>query len=380
MRTVFNNIIDNGNLEPTPNTEYIYMHDTVWINHKSIGVDKGILVCDVEQEKYGGYTFCIVGEKDQRYNCAYGWAFVKNIPKNVELLEQIEKEIELIKFYETRSVYFRSRLDRLFTDKPNEPVDRSNDLSAEEIHLGVGDPHTMGMLNEARKDARSLCDKMKDAHIPEYDTEQNPNGLTNARWVNPSPSTNWFFTMLYKVLKHDMVNKLKVKHGEQFIDDIMKTFGVPSNLMCQHTSISDRMAAHEYEQLHKTHDASKKMDKEVESFVNKIHAGLPKVVRDRMGQKHIKCDCHPAVPERLKNMLNTKCRICGGMIGKPKEIDKKNIKCFKLIKPYPGMTKINIETSDSYGFRDDNNDELYPGMPWFLDWSEYWEPIMNKND
>lgn len=325
MRTVFNNIVDNGNLEPTPNTEYIYVHDTVWMDHKPVSVDMGILVCDVEQGKYGDYTFCIVGEKDQRYNCAYGWAFVKNTDENMLLLEQIEKGKAELKKHNIRLNDLRNKLDRLFTDKPNEPADKSNDLSVDEI---------------------SLHNKMKDAHIPGYDVAQNPNGLTDAKWIKPintKPSTNWFFAILYRILKHDMINKLKVKHGEQFIDDVMETFGIPSNLM------------------------------------DNIHAGLPKVVDDKVGKKHV-CDCHPTVPERLKNVLNTKCRICGGVIGKPKEIDENNIKCFKLIKPYPGMTKINIETSDSYGFRDDNWDELCPGMQWFLDWPEYWEPIMNKND
>jgi hypothetical protein len=344
MRTVFNNIVDNGNLEPTPNTEYIYVHDTVWINHKPVDVDMGILVCDVEQGKYGDYTFCIVGEKDQRYNCAYGWAFVKNTDENMLLLEQIEKGKAELKKHDTKLNDLRNKLDRLFTDKPNEPADKSNDLSADEIYLSVGDPHTMDMLNEARERASKRWETA--GKLEEYDVAQNPNGLTDAKWVKPiniKPSTNWFFAILYKILKHDMINKLKVKHGEQFIDDVMETFGIPSNLM------------------------------------DNIHAGLPKVVDDKVGKKHI-CDCHPTVPERLKNMLNTKCRICGGIIGKPKEIDEKNIKCFKLIKPYPGMTKINAETSDSYGFRNDDWDELYPGMPWFLDWPEYWEPIMNKID
>jgi len=28
-----------------------------------------------------------------------------------------------------------------------------------------------------------------------------------------------------------MIKKLSQKHGEQFIDDVMETFGIPSNLM-----------------------------------------------------------------------------------------------------------------------------------------------------
>lgn len=35
----------------------------------------------------------------------------------------------------------------------------------------------------------------------------------------------------YILLKKDMVNRLSEKHGEQFIDDVMETFGMPTNLM-----------------------------------------------------------------------------------------------------------------------------------------------------
>jgi glycerol-3-phosphate responsive antiterminator len=34
------------------------------------------------------------------------------------------------------------------------------------------------------------------------------------------------------LLKKDMIEKLKNKHkGEQFIDDVMETFGIPTNFM-----------------------------------------------------------------------------------------------------------------------------------------------------
>ena len=46
--------------------------------------------------------------------------------------------------------------------------------------------------------------------------------------------------LLYKILKKDMIKKLSKKHGEQFIDDVMETFGIPSNLM-------DKYKHHEYE-------------------------------------------------------------------------------------------------------------------------------------
>ena len=35
----------------------------------------------------------------------------------------------------------------------------------------------------------------------------------------------------YLLLKKDMVRRLSEKHGGQFIDDVMKTFGMPTNLM-----------------------------------------------------------------------------------------------------------------------------------------------------
>jgi len=35
----------------------------------------------------------------------------------------------------------------------------------------------------------------------------------------------------YLLLKKDMVKRLSEKHGEQFIDDVMETFGMPTNLM-----------------------------------------------------------------------------------------------------------------------------------------------------
>ena len=39
------------------------------------------------------------------------------------------------------------------------------------------------------------------------------------------------YTKLYRILKKDMIKKLSEKHGEQFIDDVMETFGMPTNLM-----------------------------------------------------------------------------------------------------------------------------------------------------
>jgi hypothetical protein len=35
----------------------------------------------------------------------------------------------------------------------------------------------------------------------------------------------------YLILKKDMIKRLSKKHGKQFIDDVMKTFDIPTNLM-----------------------------------------------------------------------------------------------------------------------------------------------------
>ena len=35
----------------------------------------------------------------------------------------------------------------------------------------------------------------------------------------------------YLLLKKDMVRRLSKKHGEQFIDDVMEAFEMPTNLM-----------------------------------------------------------------------------------------------------------------------------------------------------
>ena len=42
------------------------------------------------------------------------------------------------------------------------------------------------------------------------------------------------FKILYKILKNDMIDKLKVKHGDQFIDGVMETFEMPTNFMSKY--------------------------------------------------------------------------------------------------------------------------------------------------
>lgn len=41
--------------------------------------------------------------------------------------------------------------------------------------------------------------------------------------------------ILYLLLKNDMIKRLSEKHGEQLIDDVMETFGMPTNLLEQRT-------------------------------------------------------------------------------------------------------------------------------------------------
>jgi hypothetical protein len=36
--------------------------------------------------------------------------------------------------------------------------------------------------------------------------------------------------ILYLILKKDMVKKLSKKHGTQFVDDVMATFGMPTDI------------------------------------------------------------------------------------------------------------------------------------------------------
>ena len=36
-------------------------------------------------------------------------------------------------------------------------------------------------------------------------------------------------TILYRILKKDMIIKLSKKHGTQFVDDVMLAFGIPTD-------------------------------------------------------------------------------------------------------------------------------------------------------
>ena len=37
--------------------------------------------------------------------------------------------------------------------------------------------------------------------------------------------------ILYRILKNDIINKLREKHGEQFVDDVMNSLDIPTNFM-----------------------------------------------------------------------------------------------------------------------------------------------------
>jgi hypothetical protein len=37
--------------------------------------------------------------------------------------------------------------------------------------------------------------------------------------------------LLYRILKKDIINKLRKKRGEQFVDDVMNLLGMPTNFL-----------------------------------------------------------------------------------------------------------------------------------------------------
>ena len=115
MRTIHGNIISEENLEPKPNTEYIYNLDTIWLKgkHESLTVQKGIIVENVEQLDAGDYSFNIKGETEI-YSCSYGWTFIENTERNILLLKEIDKEAILLQQQEEKIEKLRHSLDRLF--------------------------------------------------------------------------------------------------------------------------------------------------------------------------------------------------------------------------------------------------------------------------
>jgi len=118
MRTIFGNIISEKNLEPKTNIEYIYNLDDVWLNHEMIPVQKHTIVENVHQENAGNYTFNIKGDT-VRYECSYGWAFIENTKRNIEILNQIEQETIVYKQQEQKIEILKNNLDWLFSEKKN---------------------------------------------------------------------------------------------------------------------------------------------------------------------------------------------------------------------------------------------------------------------
>jgi len=49
--------------------------------------------------------------------------------------------------------------------------------------------------------------------------------------IIPISILNFLLKPFYLLLKKDMIRKLSKKHGEQFIDDVMNTFDMPTNFM-----------------------------------------------------------------------------------------------------------------------------------------------------
>lgn len=117
MRTIFNNIISEKNLLPKEDIEYIYNFNMVWEyntdNYDSISVEKGLIVNNVKQLYGGDYSFNIKGDP-KTYRCSYGWAFVENTEKNIELLKVIEHEMMILKVQEKIIDTLKSNLNDLF--------------------------------------------------------------------------------------------------------------------------------------------------------------------------------------------------------------------------------------------------------------------------
>jgi hypothetical protein len=121
MRTIFNNIISTDNLEPKPNTEYIYNFNMIWyadldkkIAHMGhIDIEIGTIVENVEQMEAGGYDFNIKGNSE-KYHCNYGWAFIENAERNKKILVQIKWEEEIMKQQESKILNLRKELDSLY--------------------------------------------------------------------------------------------------------------------------------------------------------------------------------------------------------------------------------------------------------------------------
>ncbi len=109
------------NLEPKPNVEYIYNHDTAFpefqddtprkIEDYTVDVTLNRVVEDLVFDD-DCYKFKFKGE-DQLYHSYYGWAFVENTPVNIELLKQIDEQDSIIAKHAKQRKELYAALDRL---------------------------------------------------------------------------------------------------------------------------------------------------------------------------------------------------------------------------------------------------------------------------
>lgn len=120
MRTIFNNIISTGNLVPKPNTEYIYNLDMMWPTKKglydTINVKPGIIVENVQQLDADNYSFNIKGD-EEIYNCTYGWVFIENTQRNIDLLKEIDIEEQKLNEQKLILKKLRNKLDSLYNNE-----------------------------------------------------------------------------------------------------------------------------------------------------------------------------------------------------------------------------------------------------------------------
>ncbi len=45
--------------------------------------------------------------------------------------------------------------------------------------------------------------------------------------------------LLYLILKKDIIKRLRERHGSQFVDDVMETLGMPTNLTQEYLNSLD---------------------------------------------------------------------------------------------------------------------------------------------
>ena len=80
----FDKLVNIHNKVPEIDMEYIYNHDKRWKHGQieTIPTTAGIIVNNVKQLEDYGYEFTIKGYEDTKWECSYGWAFIKNTSEN----------------------------------------------------------------------------------------------------------------------------------------------------------------------------------------------------------------------------------------------------------------------------------------------------------